>query len=698
MVQVEELEARFADFDEFVVQLGEKRVAISSAFESRKIELIETRNRKANALLTSAERILKGIKHRADHAENADELNSYFAADAMVEKIRDVVKQLVELGDTVKADDLGSRLKSLREDAVRQINDRRELFAGGSDTIQLGRHQFLVNTQELDLTIVSRGETMCLHLTGTNFFEPIDDAAFAETRPVWSLELVSETSAIYRAEYLAFKMLENLETQGRLEAASAWTDEERLDAVRNFMAPRYAEGYVKGVHDLDAARILAALVAMHVGLGLLRHPTRARTLAALAWQRWPESEAKKLMAARLRGYATMRQLFPTPRRHETAVTELRAIIDAFLSRPPLLPTEHAAEAAEYLYHQLQLSAEFVVSPEALALRSQFDEHLTANHFHDPFKAARAEVETDFAASFELIREWMRSFAFAHVPPESQVYIDEASWLILRDSRVHAHASDISATREITSLSGNHQMIRDGKLPLNYLEFTRRLRAHDANVVPMFERFQARKRELVEQARQRLRLEDFKPKVLTSFVRNQLINAVYLPLIGDNLAKQIGAAGDAKRTDRMGMLLLLSPPGYGKTTLLEYIASRLGIVFMKVNGPAIGHRITSLDPAEAPNAAAREELHKLNLAFEMGDNVMVCLDDIQHLNPEFLQKFISLCDGSAAHRRRLSRAAAHLRFAGEKGGRRHGRQSVHRERREVPHPGHACEPRRHLQSR
>jgi hypothetical protein len=30
---------------------------------------------------------------------------------------------------------------------------------------------------------------------------------------------------------------------------------------------------------------------------------------------------------------------------------------------------------------------------------------------------------------------------------------------------------------------------------------------------------------------------------------------------------------------------------------------------------------------------------------MGDNVMVCLDDIQHLSPEFLQKFISLCDGS-----------------------------------------------------
>ena len=95
---------------------------------------------------------------------------------------------------------------------------------------------------------------------------------------------------------------------------------------------------------------------------------------------------------------------------------------------------------------------------------------------------------------------------------------------------------------------------------------------------------------------------------------------------------------------MGMLLLISPPGYGKTTLMEYICNRLGLIFMKINAPAIGHEVTSLDPSEAPNAAAREEMKKLNLAFEMGDNVMIYLDDIQHSNPELLQKFISLCDG------------------------------------------------------
>ena len=66
------------------------------------------------------------------------------------------------------------------------------------------------------------------------------------------------------------------------------------------------------------------------------------------------------------------------------------------------------------------------------------------------------------------------------------------------------------------------------------------------------------------------------RVDVSFVRNRLLDEVYLPLIGDNLAKQMGTAGEDKRTDRMGLLLLISPPGYGKTTLMEYIANRLGI--------------------------------------------------------------------------------------------------------------------------
>jgi len=65
----------------------------------------------------------------------------------------------------------------------------------------------------------------------------------------------------------------------------------------------------------------------------------------------------------------------------------------------------------------------------------------------------------------------------------------------------------------------------------------------------------------------------------------------------------------------------------------------------VNGPTLGHEITSLDPAAAPHRGAAEELVKLNLGLAMGVNVMLYLDDIQHLSAEFLQKFISLADAT-----------------------------------------------------
>jgi hypothetical protein len=93
-----------------------------------------------------------------------------------------------------------------------------------------------------------------------------------------------------------------------------------------------------------------------------------------------------------------------------------------------------------------------------------------------------------------------------------------------------------------------------------------------------------------------------------------------------------------------MLLLVSPPGYGKTTLMEYVADRLGMIFVKVDGPALGNLVTSLDPAQAPDATARREIEKISFALEMGNNVLLYLDDVQHTSPELLQRFISLCDG------------------------------------------------------
>jgi hypothetical protein len=633
MVQVEELEARFADFEEFVGELADKRTAFAGAFESRKLELVEARNRKANGLLSAAERILKGIKHRAENLPGLDEINAYFASDMMVEKVRDLTEQLLALGDTTKADDLGSKLKTIREDAVRQFKDRRDLFAGGSGAIQLGRHQFLVNSQDLDLTIIQRGDAMCLHITGTNFFEPIDDPRFAETRPVWGLDSISETADVYRAEWLAWQVVGQSSTIAATETSSL------ADRVREFAATRLGEGYIKGVHDADAAKIVEAVLEMQRTLGLLRYDTRTRTHAVLAWMAFAEGDEKALLSAKLRGFGAMGRFFaaqpPSAELLEEIVHRVRSVHQVHgrggqsgLDGP----------AAEFLFHVLSGDGAFPIAPEALALVESFHAFLVERNGTNALKEARKAVSTDIRAEFSLIREWLRAHAGDHA------FLDEASSLILRNSTAQG-TIQASAVRELAGMNGSHARISNGSLRIDYLDFAARMRVHETNVVPLFQRFVALKRELLEAARERLKLDGFKPKVLTSFIRNRLIDSAYLPLVGDNLAKQIGAAGDAKRTDRMGMLLLISPPGYGKTTLVEYVASRLGIVFMKINGPAIGHRVTSLDPAEAPNAAARDEMEKLGLAFEMGDNVMVCLDDIQHLSPEFLQKFISLCDGS-----------------------------------------------------
>ena len=164
-------------------------------------------------------------------------------------------------------------------------------------------------------------------------------------------------------------------------------------------------------------------------------------------------------------------------------------------------------------------------------------------------------------------------------------------------------------------------------------------------VPGFRAYQRQRTALVAAERARLRLDDYRPRVMSAFVRNRLLDEVYLPLIGDNLAKQLGTAGAGQAHRLQGLLLLISPPGYGKTTLMEYVADRLGLVLVKVNGPALGHEVTSLDPAQAPNATARQEVEKINFALEVGNNTLLYLDDIQHTSPELLQKFISLCDAT-----------------------------------------------------
>ncbi|MCB1277000.1 DNA repair ATPase [Prosthecobacter sp.] len=624
LVQIEEMETRFSDFDEYAAELIQKREEVQTAFESRRQSLSDALNRRIGSLGQSAERILSSIRNRLANFAKPEEVHAWLAADAMVAKLRDLIDELRKLGGSVRADELQTRLKTVQQDSLKQIRDKSEIFVGGGDLIQLGKHQFSVNKQALELTLLPRDGALAYHLTGTRFFEKVEDAELEAQRSVWEQAVVSENEQVYRAEFLAWQMLKSGTS----------------DDVATFMAQRYHEGYTKGVHDHDAALILTPLREMEKALGLLRHSPAARGYARLFWHAWLEDDAKRALAARMQSKGRMRTLLGISNAEvdeelTKRVMEWQRVAVRSDGSSPL-------QIVACLLDELQSKTHFTRSAAAVELLRAFRKELTAKRAAKDFDETLTALAAQPPLAFEIALEWVSAL---NPTAERSVLIETAALVVVNDQPPATTPTEAPSRLTISGFTGAHPRIAESKMELDYHEFTTRLQRYEAEVVPAFESFQALKHRLSETRRRELRLDQFKAGVLSSFVRNRLIDQVYLPIIGANLAKQLGAAGKDTRTDRMGLLLLISPPGYGKTTLMEYVASRLGITLVKINGPALGHHVTSLDPSEARNASAREEVEKLNLAFEMGDNVMIYVDDIQHTNPEFLQKFISLCDGT-----------------------------------------------------
>ncbi|WP_281188024.1 AAA family ATPase [Micromonospora nigra] len=673
LLRVEDLESRFGEFDDFLAELSTRRTDIYEAFSSRKQALLDERARRADRLVSSAERILASVQRRAGTLGSLDEINTYFAADPMVGRLRSVVAELRTLGDPVRAEELDGRVRAARQEAGRGLRDRLDLYADGGETIRLGRHRFAVNTQPLDVTVVPHDGLLSFAVTGTDYRAPIRDERFQGTRRFADRHLVSESPQVYRAEHLATSILAAAEagrdglTLDALHAAAVDADGLR-ELVRRVAETRYDEGYERGVHDHDAAAILGTLLRLHAGADLLRYPPDARAAAQLWWRYGTDEPARTGWTARAASLARARERFgrPAPARTpgepggdatpaagdgpggdaiDRLCAELAGAVGGFL-RDAGLPGP-ADSAGEYLFEELSRApVRFVTGAGARALLDRFRRALggaqsrSAREFDDDLRA----LDGDLTSRYQVVEAWLTAFLATDDAGLSGYDLPEAVAVELCGSEPPRVESTATMTGTVGDLLGAHPRIDGSALTLRLDETLARTRRFRTVWVPAYRDFQRRRNALVDAERERLRLDEYRPKVMSAFVRNRLLDEVYLPLIGDNLARQLGATGDGKRVDQSGLLLLISPPGYGKTTLMEYVASRLGLVFVKVNGPALGSGVTSLDPAEAPDATARQEVEKISFALELGSNVLLYLDDIQHTNPELLQKFISLCDG------------------------------------------------------
>jgi hypothetical protein len=702
-IQLEELEGKFADYEDYITEIIEKREEVYAAFENRKNSLVEARNKKALAYQNAAQRIIKGVQKRAQTLDSITEINGYFASDLMINKVRDLVVQLRDLDDAGKAEAIETALKVAREDALRKLKDKNELYEDGDNIIKLGKHRFGVNKQDLDLTIIFKDKKLFYHLTGTDFYQELRHEVLTQSMDIWNQDLVSENGTVYRSSYLAYTIFKS----GDKERMRTMSPPDLLSHVQEIASGNYSGGYVKGVHDHDAAQILSTLLHKDHDLELLVYAPQVRAQAQFFWNALDEKR-KTLLNRVLKSAGEVLSVFPDSKEYDFIIEELadevyrfnrvnnsdfdklslttesnKTDVTSSLSRRSNQSSEFNSstdfdtstnsaqtklsltnnttgkehQIASYLFNELKDNDHFTVSTTAIQIKEGFEQKIRSQNADLKFKKS-LEACTNERDRVELVRHWVSAFAKAytndklstskteHSERENRLaYIDESVANILYGELTADKTVAVSPTETITKLKGAHRSIQEGNYLFNYHNFVAQLEHFVSIKVPAYETFRKAKHEVTEELKESLRLEEFKPRVLSSFVRNKLIDQVYFPLIGDNLAKQLGSVGDSKRTDRMGLLLLISPPGYGKTTLMEYVANRLGLIFMKINGPAIGHEITSVDPEAASNAATREELKKLNLAFEMGDNVMLYLDDIQHCNPEFLQKFISLSDGT-----------------------------------------------------
>ncbi len=689
---------------------------------------------------------MEALRRRLAGLGSAADIHGASAADPMAVRVRAAAAELRALDDQVRSQELEDGLSGAVRTALRELRDRADLSGDGGASVRLGRHRFAVRREPVELTLQPDGEGLAFLVTGTGYRRPARLPQLLDGRAFWTQPLVSESPALYRAEYLAAALLPDAATgsgpalavgpgsalgvgsgftlgsgsvlgsgsafspgtgsgsalaagpgsalgvgsgsvfgpgtgSGSAVAAGSGsalgagpgsalgsvggTDigpdvslspgsggaggadwEVLLAGVRRAAERAYDEGYERGVHDHDAALILDALLRLRARAGLLEHPADVRAAAQLFWAHGATDAQRAAWQRRARSLVLARTHFGatgTVGALSDLASELSAAAAEFTNSLGLPPV---SRTGDYLVAELADPREgFAVGVAARTLLDGFGQTEAAPALGADLKA----LDEDLAARWQLATAWLGAYAAARAGEEPAAGGGEDVGE-LAEAVAHLCAPELpryevgaAVSETVTGLLGAHPRVRDGRLTVRIDELPYRARVFREERAPAFRAFQRQRAEVLSAERARLRLDDYRPRPLAGFVRNQLIDQVYLPLVGDNLAKQLGTLDATATTDRSGLLLLLSPPGYGKTTLLEYVADRLGLLMVRVDGPALGSGTTSLDPDRAPDAAARREVEKIVFALEAGSNVLLHVDDIQHVSAELLQKFIPLCD-------------------------------------------------------
>ncbi|MDK9793276.1 DNA repair ATPase [Vibrio sp. D431a] len=628
--QFEKLEGRFSDFDDYIEKITSKRNDTYSNIEGRKTQLVSEIQRRISNIQKSASVSLNNIRQRCSRLSSITELHSLLSSDPMVNKVREYAAQIENLGDAVISSGILNELNSIKEESSRDIRDSQDLFEDNGKVVVLGKHRFSVNKKELALNIIEKDGKPHATISSTDFNHPIEDPKLNNLVEYFDYDVPSENSSTYRAEYLAFQILGEISnsTSGfshdeiklhiKNKSMSISTSFPKL--VSEYISKSYKEGYIRGVHDIDGLAILEKVYPLYFNDNGISQTSQSDRIDGM--NLFNELREKGELSTLYKHLNDMKGI-------SSIIGSNKVFAEALNQFAAKYSTN--SNVVEYVFNSsvdlnVSIDSNFAISFEAdELLKSLTEKNVELSSF----------IQTDET------KQVFTQVALAMNPELSTGYIEEAFAAIKGDNRTSIGSTSIY---EITGLVGTHSTIKSGVIKSNLESFIARCQYIRDTHSTEFDSFVQIRQTVAKEWNRKLNLDDFKAKPLSNFVRNKLIKDCYLPLIGDSLAQQMSSIGSATSA-QSGGLLLLSPPGYGKTTLLEYVAKIMGLVFVKIDCPAIGHEVKSIVPEEADTSSAKSELLKLNMALEMGNNVLLYLDDIQHLNTEFLQKFISLCDGT-----------------------------------------------------
>lgn len=648
---IQNLESRFSHIgdENFSKAIEDQKNDIISAFAAHKKNLRNKLQEKVSNLKKAIDVSLKTISNKADKVFSLNEISTLFLTDGVISRTNSMIEEISSYGDVTTAEELKGQLNQIKKKAIKRVRDDSALFEDQGNILKLGDHKFSVNKKPFEIVLIKNNGKIYSHVETTKYYKEIPlTEKQSKVYDVWDYDVISENKDLYRSEFLAYSMLQDArEGKNGLSNAmlnevirkGSWNGKETtlLKVINGYSSKLFREGYIKGVNDIDAEKIIIALNDIYEKSTDVRFSSDEKIAAILLLSHIKGVKKEEIINDVKKGINLLEKINSNVIL-DKAREKIRNTFDS-------VKLDLSIDVLEYMVR-------YVDTTKYCSKEVNKEYENMKKILGDFLKDFKSEIEDKNSSIFKKtesineLRNMLNDYcAFSNV---TSSIVEEIIICFLRKEILSQslEVKDFDYSIIISGLMGSHKTINEkGELTITVEDFNRRNKSHRENTIPLYDLVDKVRAEILQKERAAINLNSMVAKPLVSFVKNKLISQSYLPKFGANFAKQIGETGKNKRADTMGMLLLTSPPGYGKTTLVEYIVDKLGMLFVKINCPSIGHEITSLDPSQATNLTARNEIEKINFAFEMGDNVCLYLDDIQHTNPEFLQKFISLCDGT-----------------------------------------------------